>query len=81
MAQWKLSITTPSNLYADGIILKVNRSQYVETDPTLSGGPKGKYVTLRSEDVRTLMWLVNNLQRDIEMGRVTRIELKKEAGE
>jgi hypothetical protein len=77
---WKLSITTPSNLYADGIILRLNRSTHIETDQTLSGAPKGRYVTLRSEDVRTLTWLVSNLQRDIEMGRITRIELKKESG-
>jgi hypothetical protein len=78
--KWKLSITTPSNLYADGIILKVNRSTFVETDMTLSGAPKGRYVTLRSEDVRSLTWLMSDLQRDIEMGRVTRIELKQETG-
>lgn len=78
MAKWKLSITTPSNLYADGIILMVNRSAYTETDMTLSGAPKGRYVTLRSEDVRTLIGLMSKLQRDVEMDRITRIELTKE---
>lgn len=80
MIMWKLSITTPSNLYADGIILRVNRSTFIETDRTLTGAPKGRFVTLRSEDPKTLIWVMSQLHWDIEVGRVTRIELSQESG-
>lgn len=78
MATWKLSITTPSNLYADGVVLRVNRSRHTEEDPTLSGGPRGKFVTLRSENVAVLMDIASWFGRDMELGRITKIEIKTE---
>lgn len=76
MAVWKLSITTPSNLYADGVVLKVNRSRHIEEDPTLSGGPRGRFVTLRSESVAVLMDIASWFQHDMELGRITKIVIE-----
>lgn len=74
---WKLSISTTSNLSADGIVRMVDRTSFGE-DPTLTGAPRGKNVTLRSENPATLMGIVARLQRELERGSVTKITITKE---
>ncbi len=79
MAKWKLSITTKSNLYAEGIVRRVDRSYAAQGDPTLSGGARGRFVTLRTERPDVIMVVTERLQRDMEFGAVTRIEIVKES--
>lgn len=76
---WKLSVTTPSNLYADGVILRVNRSSLTEEDLTLSGAPRGRFVTIRSERPESLLRIASWFQRDMELDRITKVEITKES--
>lgn len=77
---WKLSITTTSNVYADAIMINMNKSDTIMSDDTLKGGVKGRFVTLRSERLSTLLLIVQKVQLSLEFGSITRVELSKESG-
>jgi hypothetical protein len=74
---WKALITYSAALYADGAVRGFDRET---AHPQLDVGVRGKCVTLRCPAGEHLVHLVNKRTgRDIQLDRITKIQITKES--